>query len=89
MSEKVGPVDIKRGSNGEVLRINPRRFQETNYVDLRVWFPGANGEMCPTKKGVCLKASLLDEVIGALEAVRDGIDESALEGFEDGEPTKL
>jgi len=50
----------------EVIRINVQEFKGTNVVDVRVFFQ-INDDWVPTRKGISLTESVLDEVIEGLE----------------------
>lgn len=51
----------------EQVRASISRFNGSPYVDLRVFFEGADGEFHPTRKGLTVAPGLLDELA---EAVR-------------------
>jgi len=58
----------------EVIRISVQEFKGTNVVDVRVFFQ-INGDWVPTRKGISLTESVLDEVIEGLEDAREALEE--------------
>ena len=52
--------EFKRNSE-ETLRISLSTFKGRTYVDIRLFYQDANGELAPTKKGVTITPELWDE----------------------------
>ncbi len=65
-------MDVPKNA-GEVIRIQPRRFQGYDLVDIRVWFKADaqddKSELRPTKKGVSFRRELLPDVLDALRKI--------------------
>lgn len=58
---------VKEFSVGnQTLQVTAKTFKNTRYYDLRLWFPGSNGSLIPTKKGITLRLETLKDVISAL-----------------------
>lgn len=55
-------ADIERNEN-EILRVEKKEFKGHEYIDLRIYFMGDDGDYKPTKKGVTVKPDKLDELI--------------------------
>ena len=59
----------------EVVKISEAWFKGKRYFDIRIWTQGENpaepGSEQPTKKGICLSAELLPDLIQALNKVAD------------------
>src|ERR1700729_1661366 len=57
----------------EEIRVTRGDFKGHDIVGLRVWFEDrASGEMRPGKDGLAFRAELVDEIIEALRAAKDG-----------------
>jgi len=52
--------EFKRNAE-ETLRISLSNFKGRTYVDIRLFYEDANGELAPTKKGVTVTPELWDE----------------------------
>jgi hypothetical protein len=57
--------DIRKNKQ-ESARIQLRTFEATRLVDVRCYVHREDGEMLPSKKGICVRVQLLDELIQAL-----------------------
>ena len=57
--------DIKKNSSGDVIRVQKKEFKGKNYLDIRVFYRGEDGDMHPTKKGVSIPMELALYVMGA------------------------
>ncbi|OUM93143.1 MAG: hypothetical protein BAA04_13405 [Firmicutes bacterium ZCTH02-B6] len=64
---------VAKNDRGEVIQVRRTEKSGRAYVDVRVFYPGNDGELLPGK-GIALPADLADEVAGlilqATEAVR-------------------
>jgi hypothetical protein len=61
-----------RKNSWEVVRVRRTEFKGTRCVDVRVWAESSDGTgMVPTRKGLTVRAELLDELIRALVSLRD------------------
>jgi hypothetical protein len=52
--------EFKRNGE-ETLRVSLSVFKGKTYVDVRLFYEDANGELAPTKKGVTITPELWDE----------------------------
>jgi hypothetical protein len=52
--------EFKRNQE-ETLRISLSNFKGRTYIDIRMFYEDANGELAPTKKGVTITPELWDE----------------------------
>ena len=59
----------------EKVKVTEAIFKGKKYIDIRIWAQGENpgepGSEQPTKKGICLSAELLPDLIQALNKVAD------------------
>ena len=63
---------FRRNANEEV-RITTRRYQEKDYLDIRVFFQSSkDGEFEPTRKGVTVGLEFASQFDTALEKIREG-----------------
>ena len=51
----------------EQLRISISHYQGHARLDLRLWYPGDDGEYKPTKRGITLRADEIETTIQALQ----------------------
>ncbi len=66
-------IDIINKNAREEIRVTRGDFKGHDVVSVRVWFHHReSGEMRPGRDGVAFRASLIDELIGALQAAKDG-----------------
>ncbi len=59
-------------SQTEKLIIEDSEYKGHQLVSLRIYFLSKEDEWLPTKKGVTFRRDQLDEVIGALNQIKDG-----------------
>ncbi|MCB2230389.1 transcriptional coactivator p15/PC4 family protein [bacterium] len=59
-------------SQTEKLIIEDSEYKGHELVSLRIYFLSKEDEWLPTKKGVTFRRDQLDEVIGALNQIKDG-----------------
>ena len=52
--------EFKRNAE-ETLRVSLSLFKGKTYIDIRLFYEDANGELAPTKKGVTVTPELWDE----------------------------
>jgi hypothetical protein len=79
--------EFKRNSE-ETLRVSLSTFKGRTYVDIRMFYEDANGELAPTKKGVTITPELWDEFRNGVARAEEALQEKNLwhkEGVE-GEP---
>jgi len=63
---------IKKNSREEI-RVTRGDFKGHDVVGVRVWFQDRDtGELRPGKDGLAFRAELVDEIIEALRAAKDG-----------------
>lgn len=58
-------LDLQKNSR-QRLRVQVKTFKGSEYVDLRVWYVGEDGEYAPSGKGVMLKPAHVVEIAQAL-----------------------
>lgn len=58
-------------SETEKLIIEDSEFKGRQLVTLRIYFLADSSEWLPTKKGVTFRREQLDEVLGALQKIRE------------------
>jgi hypothetical protein len=63
-------TDIKRNDT-EIIRVSKREFKGHEFLDLRIYYEGDDGQYKPTKKGITLNPKLVDELIEALNKEKD------------------
>lgn len=56
---------VTKNERGEVIQVRRTEKSGRAYVDVRVFYPGSDGEMLPGK-GIALPAELADEVAGLI-----------------------
>jgi len=66
MDEERVIVEFERGAGQKVV-VRRTRFREKDYLDLRQFFEGDDGQWLPTKKGVSLPWELRSALIEALQ----------------------
>ncbi|GJD52696.1 hypothetical protein OPKNFCMD_5462 [Methylobacterium crusticola] len=67
MSDDILIGEIPKNAR-EALRVQLREFKGHEFVDLRLFVIGPDGELVPTQKGIGVHPRLLRRVIEALEA---------------------
>jgi hypothetical protein len=60
--------EFKRNAE-ETLRVSLSTFKGRTYVDIRIFYEDAKGELAPTKKGVTITPDLWDEFRTGVAAV--------------------
>ena len=64
--------DVRKNSD-EVIRIAEMTYKSQQYVDIRVWVVGdSDNELIPTKRGVRFRKVHAQEIIDAIESIRQG-----------------
>lgn len=61
----------------EEVRASVTVFKGKEYVDLRIYFKGDDGEYRPSKKGLALPLEILPELEEAVRRLRQAVDEGA------------
>jgi hypothetical protein len=59
----------------EEIRVSLTVFKKKQYIDLRVYFKGDDGEYRPSKKGLTLSLDLLPDLEEAVEKAREMVGE--------------
>ncbi len=54
----------------EIIRIEKREFKKREFIDIRTYYEDESGEYKPTKKGVTINPSLIDELVEALNSLK-------------------
>jgi len=79
MKNKNKLIDKFHKNSQEVVEIHITQWKAQDYVDIRIWMlpnPVNEKERQPTKKGICINAELLPELIKALEKARKVLEKS-------------
>ncbi len=66
MDEERMIVELERGAGQKVV-VRRTRFKGKEYLDLRQFFQGDDGQWLPTKKGVSLSWEMCSALIEALQ----------------------
>jgi hypothetical protein len=69
--------EFKRNAD-DTLRISLSNFKGRTYVDIRLFYQDANGELAPTKKGVTVTPELWDEFRAGIAAAEEALQEKNL-----------
>jgi hypothetical protein len=69
--------EFKRNA-GDTLRVSLNTYKGRTYIDLRLFYQDANGELRPTKKGVTVTPELWDESRAGVAAAEVALQEAAL-----------
>ena len=75
MSEKAQLIHAFPKNPLEEIRISLTEFKKKQYLDLRVYYKGDDGEYHPSKKGLTLSLDLLSELEEAVKKARDVVGE--------------
>ncbi|RQS00233.1 hypothetical protein DIE02_27755 [Burkholderia sp. Bp8991] len=65
--------EIQKNSR-ERLRITVDQFKGHEYIGIRIWFVGTDGQYRPSRSGVTLKPTLLPQLMQALGRAARAID---------------
>ncbi|KWU25850.1 hypothetical protein AS149_27595 [Burkholderia cenocepacia] len=65
--------EIQKNSR-ERLRITIDRFKGHEYIGIRIWFVGEDGQYRPSRSGVTLKPTLLPQLMQALHLAARAVD---------------
>jgi hypothetical protein len=69
--------EFKRNAD-DTLRISLSNFKGRTYVDIRLFYQDANGELAPTKNGVTVTPELWDEFRTGIAAAEEALQEKNL-----------
>ena len=69
--------EFKRNAE-ETLRVSLSNFKGRTYVDFRLFYEDANGELAPTKKGVTITPELWDEFRAGVAKAEEALVEKNL-----------
>lgn len=62
----------------ETLRVSLSHFKGRTYIDVRLFYEDANGELQPTKKGITVTPELWDEFRKGIVAAEKALTEANL-----------
>lgn len=62
--------EFQKNNRGEVVRITRDEYKGADLVNIRVWFTASDGEQRPSKTGIAINSSQIDQLIEALQAVK-------------------
>jgi hypothetical protein len=60
---------------GSRVHVRLSRFREKDYLDIRNFYEGEDGEWLPTRKGIAIPVELYDDLMTALEGAKARIAE--------------
>lgn len=69
--------EFKRNPD-ETLRVSLSTFKGRTYIDVRLFYEDANGELQPTKKGITVTPELWDEFRKGVAAAEEALAEANL-----------
>lgn len=72
--EKERLIDEFHKNSAEIIKIHAQKWKGEKYIDLRIWYSKKarhNEGESPTKKGLTLRADLLQPLILSLQAAQD------------------
>lgn len=72
-SSPAEPVFSFSKNSAEVVRASLTTFKGHRLADVRVWAQRGNGEYVPTRKGLSISVTLLDDLAAAVEALRAAV----------------
>ena len=67
---------IEKGASGRI-HIRLSKFRDKDYLDIRNFYEGEEGEWLPTRKGVAVPVDLYPELMDALTAAKELIEKRA------------
>jgi hypothetical protein len=59
----------------EEVRVSLSSYKGKQYLDLRIYYLGDDGEFHPSKKGITIAPELLDELEEAVKKLREAVGE--------------
>ena len=59
----------------EEIRVSLTVFKKKQYIDLRVYYKGDEGEYHPSKKGITVSLDLFPDLVEAIEKARELVGE--------------
>ena len=59
----------------EEIRVSISVYRGKQYIDLRIYYKGDDGEFHPSKKGLTLSPDLLPDLVEAVEKLKDVVGE--------------
>ena len=62
--------EFQKNGRGEVVRITREEYKGADLINIRVWFTASDGELRPSKTGIAINGSQIDQLIEALQAVK-------------------
>jgi hypothetical protein len=70
---------IEKGASGRI-HIRLSKFHDKDYLDIRNFYEGDEGQWLPTRKGVAVPVDLYPELMDALNAAKELIEKRAKAG---------
>ncbi|HEW92656.1 MAG TPA: transcriptional Coactivator p15 (PC4) [Thermotogaceae bacterium] len=58
----------------EVIRISVDKYAGKDIINIRVFYDPGTGEYRPTRKGLAIRVEMLDDLIDALNKIREEIE---------------
>ena len=52
------------------VKVQKRKWEGKDYLDIRIWFEGRNNEWYPTRKGITIPFSLKEKLIKYLQNIK-------------------
>ncbi len=59
----------------EEVRVSLSVYRGKQYIDLRIYYKGDDGEFHPSKKGLTVSPDLLPDLVEAVEKLKDAVGE--------------
>jgi hypothetical protein len=59
----------------EEVRVSVSVYKGKQYIDLRIYYKGDDGEFHPSKKGLTMSPELLPDLVEAVEKLKDALEE--------------
>ncbi|MCU0572377.1 MAG: transcriptional coactivator p15/PC4 family protein [Syntrophobacteraceae bacterium] len=59
----------------EEIRVSVSVYKGKQYIDLRIYYKGDDGEFHPSKKGLTLSPDLLPDLVEAVEKLKEAVGE--------------
>ena len=75
MSDKAQLIHAFPKNPLEEIRVSFTEFKKKQYIDLRVYYKGDDGEFHPSKKGLTLSLDLMSDLEEAVRKAREVIGE--------------
>lgn len=70
-------MDVQKNTQ-ETIRVHQTEYKGHDLVDIRVYYRDGNDDLKPTRKGITFKRELLDEILEALNQLKENITEESV-----------